>query len=115
LVGKYYLNNAISKSEREQEQGPDNGMMERDADCRLSLKAGQAVGAGDSFFDCNYINIFTWKACFVQGLNFYSAHFFYAYLYDPVIKPAVNIILRYISTHPFTPIPVISSVFISIH
>ncbi|OQP62306.1 hypothetical protein A3860_28485 [Niastella vici] len=74
-------------------------------------KAGQAVGPGDSFFDCNYINIFTWKACFVQGLNVYSAHFFYTYLYGPAFKPTVNIILRHITTHPL-PIPVISSVFI---
>jgi hypothetical protein len=44
------------------------------------LIAGRG-GLGDSYFDCNYITIFTWKACFVQGLNVYSAHIFYCYLY----------------------------------
>jgi hypothetical protein len=73
---------------REQEQEVKRAMMEKEADCRLPLKAGQAVGAwGISYFDCNYITIFTWKACFVQGLNVYSAHFFYTYPYRPVFNP----------------------------
>jgi len=99
-----------SESGQEQEtEAHDNG--ERAADCRLPLRRDRLWGPGDSFFDCNYINIFTWKACFVQGLNVYSAHFFYAYLYGPAYKPTVNIILRDITAHPL-PIPVISSVLI---
>jgi len=38
------------KSEREKEQEAESAMMVKDADCRLPLKAGQAVGARGILF-----------------------------------------------------------------
>ncbi|OQP65126.1 hypothetical protein A4R26_15605 [Niastella populi] len=78
-------------------------MPEKDADCRFPLKAGQAVG--DFYFEQTYLIIFSWKACFVQGLIFLSAHFFYVQLYWPIFKPRLNIIFAIYNRYPATPFP----------
>jgi hypothetical protein len=58
-------------SEKDQEAEVKSATMEKDADCTVPIKSGQAVGAR-GFLTSTKVTliIFTWKACFVLGLIF---------------------------------------------